>query len=161
MAEWLLQADMVVCKELRLRLHRIGLSHWRAEGVLRSWGAVPMHCSGDRLHVPCADDEALWLGAWLDDEIVKACVTLSDPAAGRAATIAPPAGFQIAGLCSPNAARLPIVRANGALMLAMRCGLTCATAALMLHTPAAWTVLAARPAPAALTGPPPLPPLLG
>ena len=74
----------MIFESLRVRLHRIGRSHWRAASVLRSWGAVPLHQDGDALHVPCADDEALWLGAWLDDdESVTASVALNNPASGR------------------------------------------------------------------------------
>jgi len=162
MAAWRLQGDMVIFECLRLRLHRIGRSHWRAAGVLRSWGAVPLHRGGDALHVPCADDEALWLGAWLeDDETVTVSVALTDPASGRSATITPPSSFQIAGLSGPDGTRHPFVRADAPLSMTLRCGPASAVAALLLHRPAAWAALARRPEPAALTGPPPLPPRLG
>ena len=163
MTAWRLQGDVVIFDSLRLRLHRIGRSHWRSSGVLRSWGAVALHRDGDALHAPCADDEALWLGAWLDDEgSVKASVTLTDPVAGRSAAITPPTSFQIAGLTGADGARHPLVRVDTApLSMQMRCGPAHAAAALRLHLPADWAALAGQPAPAALTGPPPLPPRLG
>lgn len=162
MAGWRLLGDLVIFESLRLRLHRIDRSHWRASGVLRSWGAVALHRDGEALHAPCADDEALWLGAWLDDdETVMASVTLTDSASGYSAAITPPGSFQIAGLFGPDGARKPLVRADNALSLKLRCGLASAAAALLLHTPGDWAVLAGRPAPDDLTGPPPLPPRLG
>jgi hypothetical protein len=162
MAAWRLQGDMVIFARLRLRLHRIGRSHWRAAGVLRSWGAVPLYRDETVLHAPCADDEALWLGAWLDDdETIMASVTLSDPASGRSAAITPPGSFQIAGICGSDGGRYPLVRGDAALTMKLSCGLASAPAALLLHTPGAWAVLAGRPAPPALTGTPPLPPRLG
>ena len=162
MSAWRLQGDVVIFESLRLRLHRIGRLHWRATGVLRSWSAAPLHREGEVLHTPCADDEALWLGAWLDDdEAVVASVTLTDSASGLAAGITLPGSFQIAGLYGPDGARQPLVRADAALSLKLRCGPANAAAAVLLHTPADWAALAGRPAPNALTGPPPLPPRLG
>lgn len=161
MSAWQLQGDVVIFDRLRLRLHRIGRSHWRAAGVLRSWGAVPLHRGGDTLHAPCADDDALWLGAWLDDETVAASVALTATASGRSAAITPPGSFQIAGLSGSDGARHPLVRADATLTMKLRCGPASADVALLLHTPADWAALARRPAPDALTGPPPLPPRLG
>lgn len=161
MSAWQLQGDVVIFECLRLRLHRICRSYWRAAGVLRSWSAVPLHRDGEALHVPCAEDEALWLGAWLDDETVTASVVLSDPALGRSATITPPGSFQIAGLSGPDGALHPLLRTDAPLSMILRCGQASADAALLLHTPADWAAFARRPAPDALTGPPPLPPRLG
>lgn len=153
---------MVIFDGLRLRLHRIGRSHWRAAGVLRSWGAVPLHRDGNALHAPCADDEALWLGAWLDDnETTPAGLTLTDPASGRSVAIAPPGSFQIAGLPGPGGARQPLGRAEAQLSMTLRCGHASATAALHLQAPAAWATLAGRPVPDALIGPAPMPPRFG
>lgn len=161
MAAWRLQGDVVIFEGLRLRLHRIGRSHWRTAGVLRSWGAVALHRDGSALHAPCADDEALWMGAWLDDESIAASVTLTDPVSGRSAVIAPPGSFQIAGLSGPDGARDPLVRTIAALSMKLRCGPASAAALLLLHSPADWAALAQRPVPHALIGPPPLPPRLG
>ena len=162
MAAWRLQGDVVIFECLRLRLHCIGRSHWRAAGVLRSWGAVPLHRAGDALHAPCADDEALWLGAWLDDdETVTASVALTDPASGRNAAITPPDSFQIAGLSGPDGVRHPLAQADAPLSLNLRCGPATTAASLLLHSPSAWAAISGRPVPDALAGPPPLPPRLG
>jgi hypothetical protein len=161
MPAWRLQADVVIFDGLRLRLHRIGRSHWRAAGVLRSWSAVPMHRDGDTLHAPCAPDEALWLGAWLADETVPAEVALTDAVSGRGATISPPGTFQIGGLAGADGALHPLVQTDAALALALRCGPASTRLALRLHALADWATLSARPAPEALRGPPPLPPRLG
>jgi hypothetical protein len=168
MTAWRLEGDVVVFESLRLRLHRIARSHWRAAGVLRSWGAIALFRKGETLHAPCADDEALWLGAWLaDDETTSASVELSNPATGCSALITPPGGFQIAslrdssGISHSSDPPQPLVRSAGALSIQLHCGPARSAAALMLHSFADWAALAGRPLPDALTGPPPLPPRLG
>lgn len=162
MVEWQLLDDLVIFEGLRLRLHRIARSHWRANDVLRSWGAVPLHREGDALHAPCADDEALWLGAWLADDMTAiASVALTDAESGFGTTITPPGSFQIAGLYGPDGASHPIEGANTTLSLKLRCGLANGAASLLLDKPSDWAVLAGRPAPENLSGPPPLPPRLG
>lgn len=161
MSAWRLQGDVVIFDSLRLRLQRMGRSHWRAQSVLRSWSAVPLHCDGDVLHAPCADDEALWLGAWLDDETPTASVALSAMASGRSAAITLPGGFQITGLAGADGATHPLGRADDPVQMKLHCGFANATASLRLHAPSEWAALAGRPPPDALTGPPPLPPRLG
>jgi len=161
MTAWRLRGDVLVFEHLRLRLHRIGLAHWHAGAVLRSWGAVALHRSGDALHAPCAAGEALWLGVWLDEEGVTAEVALIDPLTARRAAIAPPGGFQIAGLCGDDAALHPLVQTGAILGIQLRCGTASTAASLQLLAPAAWAALSGRPAPDPLTGPPPLPPRLG
>ncbi len=162
MAVWRLLGDVVILESLRLRLHRIGRVHWRAAGVLRSWGAVPLHRDADTLHAPCSHDEALWLGAWLDDdEAIVANLELADASTGHSAVIMPPNTFQLAGLAAPHGTRHPIVQTDARLSIKLRCGPAACAMALRLHAPAAWAGLSGRPAPEALTGPPPPPPRLG
>lgn len=161
MAGWRLQGDVVVFEDLRLRLHRLGLSHWDAAGVARSWDSVPLHREGDTLHAPCASGEALWLGAWLEDDRAEAGVELVHPASGRSARIVLPAAFQIAGLAGPDGLRHPLVQADDPLSMKLRWGAHRTALALRLHVPTDWSARSGRPAPVALTGPPPLPPRLG
>ncbi|CAA2105340.1 hypothetical protein [Variovorax paradoxus] len=161
MTAWRLQGDMVVLEGLRLRLHRIGRSHWRASGSLRSWGAVPLHRVGNALHAPCAPDEALWLGAWLDDDDAAGDLRLSETASGRAAGIVLPDAFQLTALAGANGTPHPIELAAPDLSMTLACGPAHADIALTLHAPGDWAALSGRPAPRALAGPPPLPPRLG
>ncbi len=165
MEVWKLDNDLVSFENLRLRVHRIGLSHWRAGVRLRSWGVAPLHRVGDALHMPCANDEALWLGAWMDDDTASAGLRLSDKdGACHSAIIVPPA-FQITGMHDQDGLELPLTRmdnkARRDLVLHLQCSQADATIQLTLCTPAAWASRALRPEPDPLTGPPPLPPRLG
>ncbi len=162
---WRLQADMLAFRGLRLRLHRIGRTHWRAGTRLRSWAPAPLHRDGDTVHAPCADDEALWIGAWLDEENnARADVRLETPADTRAAAITLPEDFQLTALVDAQGRGHPLVRTGHGptpLRLQLHCGADHATIALQLQPPAAWAARAGRPAPDPLRGPPPLPPRLG
>jgi hypothetical protein len=161
MPAWRLDNDVVTLAGLRLRLHRIGLAHWRGGSTLRSWGAAPLYADGDALHAPCAAGEALWLGAWLEDEASGAHVRLADGASNGAADIALPGEFQIGALLDGKGAAQPIVAATRALALELAANGTRATLALHVHEPTKWAALARRAPPARLHGPPPLPPRLG
>ena len=165
MLAWQLKDDLVSFLGLRVRMHRIGLSHWRAGVRLRSWGVAPLHRDGDTLHLPCADDEALWLGAWMDDDTASARLRLSDKSGACQAAITVPPAFQIAGLHQQDGSEHPLARAAAGarrdLMLHLECSQADATIHLALCSPDGWAALASRPAPARLTGPPPLPPRLG
>jgi hypothetical protein len=162
---WHLDRDLVVFEGLRLRVHRIALAHWSAAATLRSWGAATLHREGDVLHVPCADGEALWIGVWLDDELPAASVRVTAPASGYLAAIQVPEKFQIASLKGPDGSDRPIARPVASdrldLVLDLQCGPLGVPIALSLRTPEAWATCSGRPAPDALTGPPPLPPRLG
>jgi len=163
MPAWRLDNDVVTLAGLRLRLHRIGLSHWRPGTTLRSWGAAPLHADADAqaLHAPCGAGEALWLGAWLEDGSASGHVRLADAAASCAGDIALPGDFQIGALQDARGAAQPIAAAQRRLALELAANGTRAALALHLHEPGQWAALAGRPAPAPLTGPPPLPPRLG
>lgn len=78
---WCLEGDVIVLGTLRVTMQRIAASHWRPDRPLRSWGQVPMQREHDTVLVPCAPEECLWLGAWLEED------TLEDPAADA---VAPP-----------------------------------------------------------------------
>jgi hypothetical protein len=161
-----LRGDVLAFAGLRVRLQRIGLDHWRAGSTLRSWGAAPLYRDGDALLAPCAADEALWLGAWLDDDeaATAASIELTSTATGHTALLALP-GFQVAGLADPHGRQHPITLPAEHpaldLRLRLRAGPAQADCRLRLCTPQAWSAAAGRPAPEALTGPPPLPPRLG
>ncbi|WP_189689229.1 hypothetical protein [Pseudorhodoferax aquiterrae] len=154
--------ELLAFEGLRMRVHRIGLAHWRPGARLRSWGVAPLHRNGEQLLVPCGAREALWLGFWQDEEDGPgATVELHDRAHGRAARIVLPPDFQLTALGGAEGAAYPIappaahyelaLMANGA-----RCLLT-----LQLQPPREWAQAAGRAAPAALTGPPPPPPRYG
>lgn len=162
---WHLQDDMVSFSNLRLRVHRIGLSHWHTGARLRSWGVAPLHRDGDTLRIPCADNEAQWLGIWLDDSGASAWVRLEDPLGPWQTTITLPPGFQITGLHTQDGREHPLVlAADGAplnLVFTLLSSDGDATIPLRMCNSHDWARMAGRPAPAALTGPPPLSPRLG
>lgn len=165
MPVWHLKDDLVSFLGLRLRMHRIGLSHWCAGARLRSWGVAPLHRDGDALQLPCADDEALWLGAWMDDDAASAGLRLSDKSGAWQTAITVPPGFQITGLHDQNGSEHPLALvgygAQRNLVLRVQCRQADATIHMTLYAPDRWSSLAKRSAPAPLAGPPPLPPRLG
>lgn len=158
---WQLDGDALDGGGLRIAVQRLAASHWRPVGVLRSWGLAPLHRDGDALCVPCADDEALWLGAWPEPAGGAGELSLRDPASGLTAHISVPAQQSITAL----GGRQPLARSRGVelhtLQLAWvpRVG-ALLTINLVLLTPPAWSARSGR-AWAALLGPPPLPPRLG
>jgi hypothetical protein len=154
---------MLVWQHLRMRVHRIGLSHWHAQGHLRSWGVAPLHRRDQQLWVPCGDAEAVWLGLWLDNDAgTEASATLNDPADMACAHIALPTQFQFTGLTGADQRCRPLSLApDGAprpLHLTLSTGDAQAELTLVLHPPLDWAQASGLPAPAALRGPPPLPP---
>jgi hypothetical protein len=155
-----LQRELLVFQGLRMRVHRIGLAHWQAGARLRSWGVAPLHRAGERLCVPCGDGEALWLGFWQDAEDGPgAAVELHDRARGSAARIALPPDFQLTALQAADGTAQPIAPAPAqALELQLATAGAQCRFALELLAPADWARAAGRAAPAALSGPPPLPP---
>lgn len=157
-----LQRELLVFQGLRMRVHRIGLSHWQAGARLRSWGVAPLHRQGDRLLAPCSAQEALWLGFWQDEENGPGAeVGLDTRMDGHhaSATLVLPPDFQLTTLRSADGAAHAITPA-----IARRLELRLSTAgvrcvlSLRLLPPAEWTQAAGRAAPAALSGPPPIPP---
>lgn len=155
---------MVVCGDIRLRLHRIGLAHWRPQTRLRSWGVAPLHRVDDTLLAPCGPGEALWLGAWPDDDQASATARLQDTALPAGAEIALPAEFQLTGLHDGTGRATPLTLAAGQPRRALRLeldGASPCTLQLALLPPAAWSRSAGRSAPGPLAGPPPPPPRLG
>jgi len=158
---WQVDGDALDGGGLRIAVQRLAASHWRPSGVLRSWGLVPLHRDGDALCVPCADDEALWLGAWPEPAGGVGELSLRDPASGLTAHISVPAQQSITAL----GGRQPIARPRGVAMHTLQLGLApragaSLTTSLLLMTPAAWSARSGR-AWAPLPGPPPLPPRLG
>lgn len=161
MGDWRLQGNLMLVQGVRLRLHRIGLSHWQAGTRLRSWGVAPLHREGELLLAPCAPDEALWIGAWLDDDGQQAGLRLRDAAAGLQATAELPREFQLTCLDG----RLPLTVTAGAAARPLALSVTHAGrqcgVALQLLAPDDWAARAGRPALAALAGPPAPPPRYG
>ena len=96
---WCLDGDVIVLGALRVTVERMAASHWRPDARLRSWGPAPMQRDHDAVLVPCATDECLWLGTWLEDDAMAD--TSGGPPAG--ATAAPVADAMTSG--SP--ARMP------------------------------------------------------
>jgi hypothetical protein len=165
MAAWRLDHDVVVLGPVRMVVQRIAISHWRATGTLRSWGVAPLHRAGDGLFAPCAAGEAVWIGAWLDEESSAAQIHVSDVISGKSATGELPRDYQIAALSGEGGAPEPLTLSAGrdrrAFDLEIRCDQDSADVELTLLTPATWAALAGRGPPYPLDQPPPLPPLLG
>lgn len=159
---------MLKLGSLHVAVQRIGRSHWGAGVPLRSWGPVPLHREGTALHVPCAADEALWLGAWLEPQDTPApavAVALHDPARAATARMVLPAQTQLAALDGPGGPR-PIARDPrhpdaSAQVLELEVGDARARLTLVLEDPMTWAARAGRAPPLPLRGPPPLPPRLG
>lgn len=172
-ADWRVEGDVIVLGALRLTVERIAASHWRADERLRSWGQVPLQREHDAVLAPCAADECLWLGAWLEDDALEdpavspspARITLRDPADGGRAVAAVPAAYQLGtlrnALDEPAPLQLARPLASRRLRLELECGPARAAFDLVLLQPAAWAARAHRAPPAALGAPPPLPPRLG
>ena len=164
MGAWQLDHDVVALGPLRLAVQRIARPHWKPDGALRSWGLAPLHREGDALLVPCGEDEALWLGAWLEDEAASATLRVTDPAADASAAAELPRDFQLTSLRGPGETQRPLSLPDGGRrILRLELGLDRANAAveLVLLAPADWATRAGRAAPPLLDQPPPLPPRLG
>ncbi len=158
---WRLDGDALDAAGLCLALQRIGLSHWRAEGVLRSWGLAPLHRDGDRLCAPCGDDEALWLGAWPEAAGGSGTVTLRDGLQAEATGIELPRQQAITALPGGRPIRRPAQARWHELQITLAApGGEAVGLVLALLDPADWSARSGRPW-APLSGPPPRPPRLG
>jgi hypothetical protein len=153
---------------LDMALQRIGLSHWSAETVLRSWAIAPILVAGDRVAAPCFPDEAIWIGFWLEGDAESATVSVTDEITGRRACKQCPESFQLSAL-SDGSPR-PIHRGPDEAMRAFAVEVAVTSRMgegvrerfqLYLLEPQAWARESGRPPPPKLTGPPPLPPRLG
>jgi hypothetical protein len=154
--------DLLAFQGLRMRVHRIGLAHWRPGARLRSWGVAPLHRSGEQLLVPCGAHEALWLGFWQDEEDGPgATVELHDRARASAARIVLPPDFQLTALRGADGAAQPIAPPAARYELTLSTGGAQCQLTLQLQPPREWAQAAGRAAPAALGGPPPPPPRYG
>lgn len=160
--------DRLSIAGLCMVLQRIGLSHWSAERVLRSWAIAPILVTGDRVAAPCATDEAIWIGFWLDGDAEAGTVSVKDKLSGRHAYKRWPGSFQIAALS--NGSPKPIHRGPNQSMREFEVEVAVKGRSgdvvrerfqLCLLEPQAWSKESDRPAPSGLTGPPPLPPRLG
>ena len=114
--EWCLDGDVIVLGDLRVTVERIAASHWQPDGRLRSWGQVPMQRENDAVLLPCASDECLWLGAWLEEDptdgptraLTPARITVRDPASGGSAVAALPDAYQLGALRSDRTPPEPL-----------------------------------------------------
>ena len=186
---WCLDGDVIVLGALRVTLERMAASHWRPDERLRSWGQAPMQRENDTVLLPCAPDECLWLGAWLEDDSMAepsggppedamaapvtdamgggpaARIAVRDPASGARAVAALPEAYQLGTLRSAHAPPAPLQLAppdaRRRLKLELECGAARAAFELILLPPTAWAAHAHRAPPAPLDAPPPLPPRLG
>ena len=162
MAKWSVDGDSLSCGTLRLAIQRIGVTHWQLNGKLRSWGVAPLHLEGECLYVPCADDEALWIGAWLEPRLGGGTVSLADyDLGGLTVRIDLSAASRITAL--GNGA--PVARLLGKAARSLQLTLTHDRAApvcieMVLIQPLDWMARSSRHVPT-LDGPPPLPPRLG
>ncbi len=168
-AEWSLDGDVIVLGELRVSVQRVGNSHWQPDGRLRSWGQVPMHRDDDTVLLPCAADESLWLGAWLEDDPMQCpspvTIAVRDLASGASAVAVLPDDYQIGALLSesstPEPLQIPASSAQRRLALEFGYGTTRAALEFVLLPPTTWSARAGRPPPPPAVTPPPLPPRLG
>lgn len=162
---WHLGDDVVALGPLRVAVQRIGLSHWRASGRLRSWGLAPLHREADAVLVPCTDAEALWLGAWMEDEDVPASARVRDPQTNQSGALELPRDYQLTALVSAGTPAEPLTLPPGdagrTLLLDVLAGPASASLRLTLLPPAAWAARSGRAPPPPLGAPPPLPPRLG
>ena len=171
--EWCLDGDVIVLGDLRVTVARIAASHWQPDGRLRSWGQAPMQRENDAVLLPCASDECLWLGAWLEDRPADgpaeaptpARIAVRDPASGGSAVAALPDAYQLGALrgdrAPPEPLHLAVHQASRRLALELECGAVRAAFDLVLLPPTAWAARAHRAPPLPLDAPPPLPPRLG
>jgi hypothetical protein len=158
---WQLEGDALHCGGLTLAFQRIGLSHWRPIGVMRSWALAPLHRQGDVLCIPCDRNEALWIGLWAQARDAQATLCLLDDARAEHTAIGFPAQAAITALGDrlplarpPDQARWPLhlrVKPTGAEAIGVQ---------IELLAPTAWSLLSVRDW-RVLAGPPPLPPQLG
>jgi hypothetical protein len=160
--------DRLSIAGLCMVLQRTSLSHWSAEKVLRSWAIAPILVTGDRVAAPCATDEAIWIGFWLDGDAESGTVSVTDKLSGRQAYKRWPESFQLSALSndSPQPIRLspnqPMREFEVEVAVTGRSGdVIRELFQLCLLEPQAWSKESGRPAPPGLTGPPPLPPRLG
>lgn len=94
---WSLDGDVIVLGTLRVTMQRIAASHWKPDRTLRSWGQVPMQREHDTVMVPCAADECLWLGGWMEDDAMEE--PTAGPTSGPAGN--PPASHTPSPTASP------------------------------------------------------------
>lgn len=165
MATWHLCHGAVAAGPVRLVVQRIATSHWSAVGTLRSWGIAPLHREDDMLLLPCAAGEALWIGAWLDDESSHAVVHVSDTVSGKCATVELPRDYQLSALSAEGEPLEPLTLPAGSERRVLKLEIICkeahASIDLTLLTPTKWKALTGQVPPDPLEKPPPLPPLLG
>ena len=175
---WRLEHEVLIAGALRVAVQRIGITHWRPAGRLRSWGLAPLHREGNAVFVPCADTEALWLGAWLEEGADAARVELGRQTGGARASVTLPPDGQLSALDDAVQGPQPLTlaasishraRQRGALELRLELRLELnpdsspSTAALefVLLTPDNWASRSGRTPTAPRTTPPPRPPRLG
>ncbi|MEP7301642.1 MAG: hypothetical protein ABI699_08935 [Caldimonas sp.] len=167
---WSIDRDLVIAGKLRLAVQRIGIDHWRADARLRSWGLAPLHREGDAILVSCATNEALWLGAWLEETGSPASVHLRDPIGGGSARIVVPPDDQLTALENASQGRQPLALAEAGaagtgsgrtLALALEVEDCSARVDLVLLPPGEWSTRARRTPAQGRNAPPPLPPRLG
>lgn len=82
---------------LRFALQRIALAQWQPNLPLRSGAAAPLHVVGDDVFVPCEEDEAIWLRAWLEGA-ERGWVTVHDPATRARGVLHVPRDVQLTTL---------------------------------------------------------------
>lgn len=158
---WQSDGGTVVCGGLRLALQRIASSHWRAEGVLRSWALAPLHREGDRLCVPCGASEVLWLGAWLEGSGRAGALSLRDREAGVEARLDLAHGYALTAIGQQPLA-LREAESSRVFALDLHAGAEVPVSIeLELMEPAVWTAMSGRAWSALPDRPPPLPPRLG
>ncbi|TWO72402.1 hypothetical protein FN976_06785 [Caenimonas sedimenti] len=167
MQAWRVDREVLAIGAVRIALQRIALAHWRADARLRSWGVAPLVVlDSASLAVPCWPEEALWLGAWGEDDAASAAIALHLPGGLGPVRIHLPAETAITSLEDAAGGARPLAwespeQDHLVLELAVEHAGGRVALSLVLLRPATWEQRSGRPAPPPPQSPPPLPPRLG
>jgi hypothetical protein len=160
-AGWHVEQDVLFIGAMRLVMQRTGLRHMQHGVRPRSWGVAPLHAAEGAVLVPCWPGEALWLGAWTEDALAPAIVSIEDRQGATAASIRVPPQERIAELLDAGGGAHFMIVPSPPLELYVDQGAARAQLDLVLLAPATWAARSGRVAPSPRSHPPPLPPRLG
>lgn len=161
MPAWRVEQDVLSIGALRLVMQRTGLSHMQHGARPRSWGVAPLHAAEGAVLVACWPGEALWLGAWTEDALAPANVSIEGRQAATAASIRVPPQERIAELLDAGGGAHWMALPSPPLELNVEQGAERTQLDLVLLAPASWAARSGRVAPPPRSHPPPLPPRLG
>lgn len=146
---------------IEVSFHRIGLSSWVGDGVLRSWAEAPCEATPGGVAVACLPGEAVWLGLTHVGE--PATVVLNGLDGAGSTRLQVPPGWQLGALLGADERRHPLALGD-ALSRSYRLEVQRPAAAasasfeLTLMSPAAWSSRFGPLELAPAERPPPVPP---